>query len=111
MREKYAREILNTTTAQSYDKGEKFSILKFARRIFQLSKPEISQDLKGEYDMQMTPLKEYARMVELQSEREEGREEGKVEIVRSMLSDGLSLQQVAKISGWPVEDLQKLRPN
>jgi hypothetical protein len=43
--------------------------------------------------------------------REEGREEGMEKAVRLMLDDGLPMQRVAKISGWPVDKLQELIPH
>ena len=58
--------------------------------------------------MQMIPLKEYAHKVELECERQEGAEDRALEIAYSMLEDGMSLQQVAKHTRLPIEDLQGL---
>ena len=40
--------------------------------------------------------------------RAEGREEAKIETARKMLSDGLSIELIAKYSGLSIEELQKL---
>jgi hypothetical protein len=107
LREKYAMEILKTTTEQSYDKGKKFSILKFARRILRLSDPEISDSVKGEYKMQMIPVKEYAQMLELQAEAEEKA----LKMARKLLARGMPLPEVAEITELPIEDLHELVPH
>jgi hypothetical protein len=127
LREKYAMEILNATTEQNYDDDKKFFILDFAERIFRLRDPRVSESVKGAYKMQTVPLEEYRKQIKLQNARLEGMEEcmekgmekgiekgiekGREELIRSMLADGLPLQQVAKISGWPVDKVQKLKPH
>jgi hypothetical protein len=111
LREKYAMEVLKATAEQSYDKGKKSSIIPFIRRIFRLRDREISDHVKGEFEKQMIPLKEYAHMVELQSEREEAAEEAMEKAARSLLADGMPLQQVAKHTELAIERLQELIPH
>jgi hypothetical protein len=108
LREKHAMEVLKATIEQDYDNGKKSSIIPFIRRIFKLNDPEISELVKGEFEKQMIPLKEYAHMVELQAEREEAAEEALEKAARSLLADGMPLQQVAKHTELPIEDLQEL---
>jgi hypothetical protein len=108
LREKYAVEIVEATAKQGYDDKNKFFILNFAKKIFQVSAPEISESVKEVFDVQMIPLEEYAQKVSLENAREEGGEEKALKIARSMLADGKPLHEVAKYTELPVEDLQDL---
>ena len=107
LREQYAAEIAEITAANE----RKMFILDFARRILQLDDAEISEHVKGEYRMQTVTLEEYRKQIKLQNAREEAIEEKALKMARLMLADGKSLQEVAKYTGLPVEDLQKLRPH
>lgn len=111
LREKYAMEILETIEKRSYDEEKKFFILKFAERIFQLSKPDVSEKVRKVYKMQMVPIKEYAHKVELECERQEGAEERAFEIARSLLAGGMPPQEVARHTELSIEDLQYLMPH
>ncbi|MDR1516295.1 MAG: hypothetical protein LBS45_11430 [Synergistaceae bacterium] len=59
LREKYARELLNTTDAESYDKRQRKFILEFADRIFRLSDTRISEGLREAYKLQTISLEQY----------------------------------------------------
>jgi hypothetical protein len=106
LREKYAVEIAEATAKQGYDGKNKFFILNFAKKIFQVSAPEISESVKEVFNVQMIPLEEYAQKVSLENARLDAIEE----IARSMLADGKPLSEVAKYTRLPVEDLQDLMP-
>jgi hypothetical protein len=99
LREKYALEMLNTTIEANYDKEKRLFILEFSRRIFRLKDSKISSKLKEAYEMQTIPLREYSQQIKLGIAREEGREEGKFEVARSMLADGLPAETVRKYTG------------
>jgi hypothetical protein len=111
LREKYATEILQTTT----ENDEELFILDFSRRIFRLDDPEISDKLKGEYKMLTLPLEEYRKQIYLQNARlegiEEGIEKGMEKAAYSMLARGTSLQEVAETLSLPVDRLQQLKPH
>ena len=111
LREKYAEEIAETTARQSYDEHKQFFILDFAKKIFRVSAPEISEKVKEVYKMQMIPLEEYARQVSLENAREEGAEAAMMDVARSLLEDGMPLQKVAKHTRLPIEELQQLQPH
>jgi hypothetical protein len=59
LREKYAWELLNMPGAEGYDKRQKKYILEFMGRIFRLSDPRISEDLKEAYNLQTISLEQY----------------------------------------------------
>jgi hypothetical protein len=107
LREKYAEEIAEIVEERGYDKREKFFIINFAEKIFRVREPEMSDRVKEVYDMQMIPLEEYAEKVRLEHAKIDAMEK----VARSLLADGMPLQQVAKHTELPVEDLQELVPN
>ena len=72
---------------------------------------KISEHVKEVYKMQTIPLEEYRKKIRLQGAREEGKEEGMIEVARSMLADGKPLQEVAKYTHLPVVELQQLQPH
>ena len=63
------------------------------------------------YKMRTIPLEEYRKKIRLQGAREEGKEEGLIEVARSLLEDGMPLQKVAKHTRLPIEELQQLQPH
>ena len=109
LREKYALEILNTTMERNYDREKSLFILKFARRIFRLKDPRISEKIKEAYNMQTIPLREYQEQVRLEHAREEGREEGReesvLEIARSMFAEGIPIEIIKKCTGLEEKDI------
>jgi hypothetical protein len=105
LREKYAMEIIETTP----ESKNRLFIIDFSRRIFQLDDPEISDSVKEVYKMQTVPLEEYRKQIKLENARLEGTEEKALDVARLMLADGKPLQEVAKYTRLPVEDLQRLQ--
>jgi hypothetical protein len=61
----YARELLNTPVEEGYDKRQRKFILEFVGRIFQLSDPEISEELREAYKLQTISLDEYVRQIDI----------------------------------------------
>ncbi|MDR2366893.1 MAG: hypothetical protein LBF58_02095 [Deltaproteobacteria bacterium] len=57
LREKYARELLVMADGNCYDDAQRKVILEFSQRIFRLSDPNISEDLKAAYDKRTQSLK------------------------------------------------------
>ena len=80
----------------------------------------IKSDLVKEIHKEVTKIKDskeleveymtlYMRDLENREEgREEGREEAKVEIISSMIENGLPFEQIAKIVKMSVEEIQRL---
>jgi len=104
LREKYAEEVLKTAAEQNYDNEKKFFILNFIKKIFRLNAPDISDGVRRDYDMQMVPIKEYAEKIAREHERLDALEE----VAMTMLADGMTLEQAAKYTRLPIEDLQDL---
>ena len=103
LREKYAAEIHATTPKSE----ERMFIIDFARRIFKVDDPEISKELKEVYELETMPLEEYRKQIRLDNARIETLEE----VAISLLEDGMPLQQVAKHTRLPIEELQKMKPH
>jgi predicted transposase YdaD len=113
LREKYAWEILNMTNDEEYDKKQRKFILEFAKRIFWLSDPQMSHEVREAYKMRTIPLSEYAQAIAKEEGLiegiEKGREEGKIEVARSMLADGFAFETVKKYTGLNDRDVLSLR--
>jgi hypothetical protein len=109
LRGKYAWEILNTTGEQDYDRKKRLFILDFSRRIFRVNDPRMDQELKEVYEMQTIPLREYSQQVKRELDKAEGREEGKVEVARSMLADGLPAETVRKYTGLDEKEIRAIQ--
>jgi len=111
LREKYATEILKVTNELDYDYEQKPFILDFAKSIFRLNDPEISDSLRKEYNMQTVSLEEYRKEVYRETERLDAIEEGKIEVARSLLADGMTPELVAKHTRLPINEVQALKPH
>jgi hypothetical protein len=113
LREKFAWELLNTPGEERYDKRQRKFILEFVGRIFRLSDPRISKDLREAFKLQTIPLDQYVAEIDKEEAwmegKEEGREEGKFEIARNFLKMGLPLDQIARGTGLSVEEISALR--
>jgi hypothetical protein len=113
LREKYAWEILNTTSEDIYNNEQRRFILEFANKIFRLNDPEISRDVREAYKMKTIPLEQY--VAEIAKEEgvmeglERGLEKGKFEVARSMLADGLPAETIRKYTGLEESAILSLR--
>jgi predicted mannosyl-3-phosphoglycerate phosphatase (HAD superfamily) len=95
LREKYAWELLNMPGREGYDKRQRKFILEFVGRIFRLSDPRISEGLREAYKLQTISLEQYVAEID----KAEARMEGKFEVARSMLADGLPAETIKKYTG------------
>ncbi|MDR1977905.1 MAG: hypothetical protein LBQ42_04145 [Synergistaceae bacterium] len=119
-REKYAWELLKTTTEADYDKRSRRVILVFSRGIFRLEDPKVSRELKEAYEMQTISLDEYVKRIALEEAEEKGIEKGmekgmkkgiergKLEVARTMLAEGLSPEIVVKCTGLGKSEILSL---
>jgi hypothetical protein len=89
---------------RDYDNKKRWAILFFIGHILRLQDDDIDSDLRGEFLVQIIPLSEYQK----QSEMEYPKEEGKLEVARNMLADGLSAEQIRKYTGLDEEDILTL---
>jgi hypothetical protein len=109
LREKFAWELLNSPGEEGYDKRQRKYMLEFTGRIFRLSDPRISEDLKEAYKLQTISLEQYVAEIDKEEARMEGMEEGKFEVARNFLKMGLPLDQIAQGTGLPIEEISALR--
>ncbi|GHV56675.1 hypothetical protein FACS1894216_20780 [Synergistales bacterium] len=109
LREKYAWEILNTTSEREYDEKQRKFILEFAARIFWLKGPGISEDLKEAYKVRTITLEEYSKQVSEEAARMEGEEKKAFEVASNFLKMGLPVEQIARGTGLSVEEISSLR--
>jgi len=109
LREKYAWELLNTTTEQEYDERQRKFIFEFADRIFWLGDPEISRELKEAYEMKTIPLSEYLKEIDREEAMMIGETKGKFDVARSMLADGLPAETIRKYTGLDESSILSLR--
>jgi hypothetical protein len=114
-REKYARELLKIMRERDYDNAKKRNVLSFIGHILRLQDKDINSELRGEFMMQFIPLSEYRKLSAIEDAKElgemvskmdakelgkiVGNMEGKMEVARSMISEGLSLEIIKKCTG------------
>jgi predicted mannosyl-3-phosphoglycerate phosphatase (HAD superfamily) len=80
-------------------------MLEFTGRIFRLGDPRISEDLKEAYKLQTISLEQYVAEID----KEEARMEGKFEVARTMLADGLPAETIRKYTGLDESSILSLR--
>jgi hypothetical protein len=103
-REKYALELLKIMRERGYDNAKKSNILRFIRRILRLRDDDINSELRGEFLMQFITQSEYRKRMLI----EDAKEEGKMEVARSMLADGMPVEKIKKYTGLDDDDMRML---
>ena len=118
---KYLRTLLSLLAERGWSEEDKRDLLLFLERIINLKDRELEKQYT-EYRNQLTkegkivyiPLgeRELAREIEqrgiekgIEKGREEGREKKALEVARSMLADGLSLETIRKYTGLDKKDI------
>jgi hypothetical protein len=121
LREKYAWELLKMPGGEGYDKRQKKFILEFVGRIFRLSDPRVSEDLREAFKLRTISLEQYVAEIDKEEARMEGEEKGwkkgrmegeekgKVEVARSMLADGFPTETIKKHTGLNESAILALR--
>jgi hypothetical protein len=107
-REEYSLELLNLVEARGLDSEKAWSLKNFAYRILQIGKDDIDAKVKGVWKMRFRPIDEVISDIRIRAAREAGIEQGKEEMVKNLLSSGISLDVIAKSSGLPLEKIQTL---
>ena len=104
LRENYGRELLKIMRKRDYDNAKKRIVLRFIGHILRLQDKDISSELRGEFLMQFIPLSEYRKL----SAIEDAKEERTLEVARSMIEDGMSVEKIKKYTGLDEEDILAL---
>jgi predicted transposase/invertase (TIGR01784 family) len=88
-------------------------MLEFTGRIFRLSDPRISADLKEAYELQTISLEQYVAEIDKEEARmegmEKGMEKGKFEVARTMLAEGFPAEIIRKCTGIDESSILSLR--
>jgi hypothetical protein len=103
-REKYALELLKIMRERGYDNAKKINILRFIGHILRLRDNDINSELRGEFLMQFITQSEYRKRMLI----EDAKEEWSIEVARSMLADGVSVEKIKKYTGLDEYDIRML---
>jgi hypothetical protein len=103
-REKYALELLKILRDRDYDNARIRFIMKFVGNVLQVKRDDIDTKVKGAFGMPWVPISQVQRELEI----EDIKEEGKMEVARSMLADGMPVEKIKKYTGLDDEGMHML---
>jgi hypothetical protein len=103
-REKYALKLLKILRERGYDKKRIRLIMAFVHNILRLKNDDIDPKVRGAFKMQWIPISQVQREHAI----EDAKEEWKMEVARSMLMDGMSVEKIKKYTGLDEEDILAL---
>ena len=75
--------------------------MKFIGNVLNVRSEDISVELRREFYMQWVPTSEVQRRILI----EDAKEEAMIEVARSMLAEGLSIELIKKCTGVDEEDI------
>ena len=104
-RGKYSLELLNLTRERGYDTERARSVQKFIYRILRIRDEKIDPNVREVWRMQLIPIDEAVREIQIR----DAKEEGKIEVARSMLADGLPAETIKKYTGLDESSILSLR--
>ncbi|MDR1133818.1 MAG: hypothetical protein LBL05_06610 [Synergistaceae bacterium] len=78
--------------------------MNFVGSVLQVRRDDIDPNVKGEFEMPWVPISQVQRELAI----EDIKEEGKMEVARSMLSEGLPFETIKKCTGLDEEDILAL---
>jgi predicted transposase/invertase (TIGR01784 family) len=107
-REKYAMELLKILRERDYDKKRIRFIMKFVGSVLQVKQDDIYPKVKGEFEMPWVPISQVQRELEIEDAKEEGKEAGKMEVARSMIAKGFSVDIIKECTGLDDNDILAL---
>jgi predicted transposase/invertase (TIGR01784 family) len=123
-RGEYALELIGVMKEHELDEKRKNSYRNFAYNVLQLGKEDIAPKVKEAWNMDAVPLSEVVRDIQvrrswqegieqgiakgIEQGKAEGIEQGKAEVALNLLSMGLPAEQVARGTGFSLEELNKL---
>jgi hypothetical protein len=108
-RGKYSLELLNLMLKRGYDTQKARNLQKFIYRILRVWDEKIDPQVKEVWKMQLIPISEAVREIQIRDAKEEGKEEGAeeamVKVARSMRAEGLSNELIKKCTGLNEKDI------
>jgi hypothetical protein len=102
--EKNALQVLREMDRYRYDQEQQYHIIKSVKKLFclDLNKDQLSKSFIEEFYM---GYYESVKDFDLACEREEGRDEGRIEMIRKMLENNIPMATIIKVSEFPKEDI------
>ena len=86
---------MNLTRERGYDTERARSVQKFIYRILRIRDEKIDPKVREVWRMQLIPIDEAVREIQIR----DAKEEGKIEVARSMLADGFPAETIRKHTG------------
>jgi hypothetical protein len=108
-RGKYSLELLKLTEERGYDARKTRNIQKFIYRILRIGDKSIDAKVREAWKMQLIPIDEAVREIQIRDAMEEGMERGMEKVARSMLADGLTAETIMKYTGLDENSILSLR--
>ena len=111
-RGKYSLELLNAAKERGYDTGKMRNILKFIYRVLRIWDKNIDTKVREVWKMQLIPIDEAIKEIQIRDAREEGMEKGEAkkafEVARKMLTRNMSVSDIIDVTGLGEDDILKL---
>ncbi|GHS90561.1 hypothetical protein AGMMS49957_16840 [Synergistales bacterium] len=107
-RGKYSLELLSLTRERGYDVGKMRNIQKFIYRILRIGDKNIDPKVREVWKMQLIPIDEAVREIQIRDAKEEGLEEATFEIARRMLARNVSVSDIIDFTGLDEDDILAL---
>jgi hypothetical protein len=107
-REEYSLELLELIASRKLGEEKTWSFQKFAHSILQIGKADIDPKVKGVWKMQFRPIDEVVRDIYIRDAREYGKEEGKIEVARKLLTRGVSPEIIAESADLSLDKVKSL---
>jgi hypothetical protein len=102
--ERNALQVLREMDRYNYGQAQRYHIIKFVKKIFclDLNKDQLSKSFIEEFYMgYYNSVKDF----DLAFDREEARDEARLEMIRKMLENNVPMATIIKVSEWPEEDI------
>jgi hypothetical protein len=103
-RQKYALELLKILRERGNDNKRIRFIMNFVGSVLQVRRDDIDPNVKGGFEMPWVPISQVQRELAI----EDIKEEGKMEVARSMLLGGVPLETIKKYTGLDENDILAL---
>jgi hypothetical protein len=103
-RGKYSLELLNLTRERGYDSKRTKSIQKFIYRILRISDKKIDSKVRGVWKMQLIPIDEAIREIQIR----DAKEEKAFEIALKMLARKMPVGDIVDLTGLDEQDILSL---
>jgi hypothetical protein len=104
-RGEYSLELLERIGERDFDGEKAWSFQKFAYRLLQIDKDDIDPKVREVWKMQFRPIDEVVKDIHLR----DAKEEGKIEVARKMLDEGIPAEIIRKCTGIDESSILSLR--